>query len=623
MRVIIDISGSMKKTDPSNLRKPAVDLIVRLLPDGSKAGLWTFGQSVNMLVPHRVVDAPWRADGAQKANSISSVALFTNIGGALEAATQDYATPETTYRRNVILLTDGVVDISKEAVDNLNERKRILTELLPRLKASDYKIHTIALSADADQELMKRLSIATDGIFEVAETADELMATFLRIFDQAVPAERVPLDDNGFLVDSSIQEFTALIFRSADVPASIIVAPDGKEFSATDPSNNVNWYRTNKYDLITVQQPLAGQWKMKTAMAPGSRVTVVSNLQLVVQPLKSNIHIDQPMDIAYSFVGNNETLTNRDFLDLLTGVAFITPADSKEARTHKLTSSASAEGVFVEQLSGFSAPGAYDIKLLIDGKTFKREFIHRFNVNDSAFHWEKRVDQQDGKTTYVYKLAADLEVVDVDNTQVVAIINNSHGNGLERQLYAIDKSHWEFSFTPVQAAHYKVSMQATGLQIDGSPLSELITVDDFSYPDDDAIAAVAPLAEESQSSAGSEAEVAPVDDENRRRWVYAAIAVANLVVLILGFIAYRVIAGKDSRQELEEMEKTLQMSPGSSGNTNLAEGGESPESAVIDLAEDIPMSGEAAVDLSLADDLMADNLFPLDNMEDDSNKDKS
>src|SRR5690606_18550114 len=96
VRVIIDISGSMKKTDPSNLRKPAVDVIVRLLPDGSKAGLWTFGQSVNMLVPHRVVDAPWRADGAQKANSISSVALFTNIGGALEAATQDYATPETT-----------------------------------------------------------------------------------------------------------------------------------------------------------------------------------------------------------------------------------------------------------------------------------------------------------------------------------------------------------------------------------------------------------------------------------------------------------------------------------------------------------------------------------------------
>src|SRR6187431_3396805 len=76
VRVIIDISGSMKKTDPENLRKPAVDLIVRLLPDHSKAGIWTFGQSVNMLVPHQVVDQAWRSQSVQKAKTINSVAMF-------------------------------------------------------------------------------------------------------------------------------------------------------------------------------------------------------------------------------------------------------------------------------------------------------------------------------------------------------------------------------------------------------------------------------------------------------------------------------------------------------------------------------------------------------------------
>src|SRR6187402_3821518 len=39
VRVLIDISGSMKQTDPQNLRKPAVDLIARLLPDKSRAGI--------------------------------------------------------------------------------------------------------------------------------------------------------------------------------------------------------------------------------------------------------------------------------------------------------------------------------------------------------------------------------------------------------------------------------------------------------------------------------------------------------------------------------------------------------------------------------------------------------
>lgn len=637
VRVVIDISGSMKKTDPHNLRKPAVDLIVRLLPDKSKAGIWTFGQSVNMLMPHKVVDDQWRSQGTEKAKAINSVAMFTNIGAALETAAADHSAASNDYRRHVILLTDGVVDISKEAVVNLSERKRILTELLPELKASDYRVHTIALSADADQELMKKLSIATDGIFEVAETADELMATFLQIFDQAVPAERLPLEENGFLVDSSIQEFTALIFRRAEVPASVIIAPDGKEFSATDPANNVNWYRTDKYDLITVQQPLAGQWKVKTEMAPGSRVTVVSNLQLVVQPMKSNIQLNQSLELVYSFVANKETVTNADFLSLLTGEVFITPASSKETRALSLTNPANGAGTFSSKLDGFNSHGAHDIRILIDGKTFKREFVHRVNVSDSAFRVEKRVDEQEGKKTYTYKLLADLEVVDAASTKVKAIITNSQGNNLERELHAIEQSRWEFSFSPVETARYNISLSVSGNQLDGSPFSEVIELDDFAHPDEASLLAGQSAASEAESSPlPSEAPTPtddPVADDSSDTWLYLAIGVANLLVLVLGFVAYRVIAGKGHKDELAEMEKNLSLSP-----ADLAKGagGAAATTATKAPSEDhgsmsqTGMTGDEAaamednsgMDLSMPDDLMADNLFPLDNMEDETNKDK-
>ncbi|HHZ88741.1 MAG TPA: hypothetical protein EYN61_07030, partial [Chromatiaceae bacterium] len=43
VRVVVDISGSMKKNDPQNLRVPAVRLLVSLLPQGTQAGIWTFG----------------------------------------------------------------------------------------------------------------------------------------------------------------------------------------------------------------------------------------------------------------------------------------------------------------------------------------------------------------------------------------------------------------------------------------------------------------------------------------------------------------------------------------------------------------------------------------------------
>ncbi len=628
VRVIIDISGSMKKTDPENLRKPAVDLIVRLLPDNSKAGLWTFGQSVNMLMPHRVVDPSWRSEGAQKATTINSVAMFTNIGAALEKATEDYAIPAQDYRRNIILLTDGVVDISKEAVVNLNERKRILTELLPRLKASDYRIHTIALSADADHELMKKLSIATDGIFEVADTADELMSTFLRIFDQAVPAERVPLDDNGFLVDASIQEFTALIFRRAETPATIIVAPDGKEYSDTDPQNNVNWYRTSKYDLITVQQPVAGQWKVKTDMAPGSRVTVVSNLQLVVASLKSNLRSNQSLDVVYSFQENNQTITNQDFLGLLTGNALVAKANSPEITEIPLVNSAPADGIFRQELNSFGGTGEYDITILIDGKTFKREFIHHLSITDSAFKLEKRLDTTLDKKNYLYTLTADLEAVDVDATKVTAVIKNSKDNNVEQQLNTIGKDHWEFSFAPVQVARYEVLLQVEGKQIDGSPLTETIKADQFYFPDEATVLAAEQPASEAAvaSSAASEpvvtAEPEPeeeAEEEPDNLLLYISIGIGNLLVLVLGYVAYRLIAGKGDKDELAEIEKTLVTNA-----DNLKK--DADKKTTIDVSDDdqmahIPMGDMSGSETGMTDDLMADNLFPLDNMDDpDSDK---
>jgi len=58
VRVLIDISGSMKKNDPNNLRRPALRLLVGLLPEDSRAGVWTFGQYVNMQVPLGKVGHP-------------------------------------------------------------------------------------------------------------------------------------------------------------------------------------------------------------------------------------------------------------------------------------------------------------------------------------------------------------------------------------------------------------------------------------------------------------------------------------------------------------------------------------------------------------------------------------
>lgn len=627
VRMIIDISGSMKKTDPQNLRRPAVDLMVRLIPDDSKAGIWTFGEYVNMLMPYRTVDKAWRQQAVATASSINSIAKYTNIGAALEKATEDAGALDSHFRHNLILLTDGVVDIGPEAVGNMNERKRILKEVLPRLKEAGYIVHTIALSEAADQELMKKLSQATDGVFVVANTADDLMNTFLKIFDQAVPAERVPLEDNGFLVDSSIQEFTALIFRKADVPATLLVAPDGNEYSTTDPAQNVNWYKTEKYDLITVQQPKAGQWKIKTEMAPNSRVTVVSNLQLVVSPVHTHIRRNQTIDLVYSFVENQQTITKAEFLELLSAQTVITKDQDPQSRIQDLPQNTiPADGIFHHQIQGFDAAGDYSIKVNIDGKTFKREFIHRLQVSDSLFKLDKRQEQQEGHATYFYTLTADPDTVDIGNTQITAMISNSQGNSTDRVLNTINNDHWEFSFAPVQTAKYTVTLKAQGKEIDGTPLEELIPADEFYFPDEASVLkSEAPAEEVSSVPAVTDPPVAepvePAPEESiNPLWLYTGIGIANLLVLVLGFFAYKLIMGGKAKQELSEIEKTL--------NTDINElqkqgsGKKGSAKTVIDVSDEDRMQDIPMQDLSVSPDdhQMADNLFPLDTLEDPKDK---
>ena len=672
VRVLIDISGSMKRTDPKNLRKPSLNMMAHLLPDKSRAGIWTFGETVNMIMPHGVVNADWRNQATQKSNQITSSSYFTNIGKALETVSFDRDNLSKDYKTHIILLTDGVVDISKEAIVNFKERQRVLAELLPSLKAAGYIIHTIALSSDADAELLKKLSVATNGAFTTANTADQLTSTFLKIFDQVVPAEQVPIENNGFLVDSSIKEFTALIFRKAGVEKSIVVAPGGKEYSDTNPQDQLNWYRTDTYDLITVENPKPGQWQIKTDITPQSRVTIFSNLQLAVQPLSANLRVNDSLPINYSFLENDKTIVNKDFLGLLEASAIISKEDNPEKTTLDFTlPTPPADGIYHQSLAALKEPGNYEVHLYIDGKTFKREFKHSFSVIDSIVKvTNNNITAADGHITHNYKISVDENFADLKKIQVTTTIKDSLNHSSDKVLNMIANNHWEFSFVPAQPAEYHVSIHAQGDLLDGSKLDETINAETFSYPlkkeEPAASAKPAVVAEEKKPE-----DVKKPEDNINHTILYIGIGVGNLIIFILGFFVYRMIKGDKAKAELLEVEKTLKKpvvkerrekveekveekpkaKPEEKIEPKLEETAKEPPAEKVEakvqpkneekaeekakekvvtppeVAEAKPKAKPQAepednlANIPMHDDLMSDGAFPLDNMDDPSKDD--
>ena len=162
VRVLVDVSGSMKHTDPNNLRVPALRLLGQLLPEGTRTAAWLFCETVEPLLAPATVDAKWKKLARDSATRIHSRGQFTDIEQGVKAAIADWpADPKV--KRHLILLTDGMVDVSKDAAVSTASKARLEGEVLDTLKAQGIHVHTIALSKTADHALLAKLASATDG----------------------------------------------------------------------------------------------------------------------------------------------------------------------------------------------------------------------------------------------------------------------------------------------------------------------------------------------------------------------------------------------------------------------------------------------------------------------------
>lgn len=379
VRILIDVSGSMKRNDPHNLRVPALRLLTNLLPQGTRSGVWTYGKSVNMLVPLRSVDGAWKASATAAAGKIHSLGQLTNIPDALLRATEDWHGADPAARRHIILLTDGLVDVSKNPVDNAVARTRVLDEIMPKLKRDGARVHAVALSADADHALLKRLAETTNGHYAQAASAAQLERLFLRLFEQATRPDTLPLKDNKVQVDASIQELTLLVFRTKDSPPTRITPPQGAEFGEDKPPRNVRWHREEHYDLVTITKPPAGTWKITADVDPDNRVMVVTDLKVKATDLPVDVTLDEPVLYFAQLSQRGQIIADKRFL----GLVKMQLADGKtsaEVRDDGRDPDAAAgDGTFSAKLAPLTE-GKHELVLAVDGQTFQRELRHVINV---------------------------------------------------------------------------------------------------------------------------------------------------------------------------------------------------------------------------------------------------
>ncbi len=542
IQVLIDVSGSMKQNDPGNLRIPAVKLLINLLPYGSKVGIWTFAQETEVLVKTGIVDKTWKKNALSRITKIHSRGWFTNIEKAIQTSVQNWLDSTENQQRNLILLTDGMVDISKDIMLSAESRERILSEQIPLLQQAGIKVQAIALSDNVDASLFDKLAFDTDGWSETAQSADQLQRVFFRMFKKAVPQDTVPLNGNAFKVDNAINEFTVLVFKQKNAPATQLIAPDNSIIDSKS-AINVSWLNESSYDLITIKKPMAGEWKIRAEVDPDNQVMIITDLKFQVDPIANHISENETFDLTAFFTDKEALISRDDFLNLIE-ISIETENQLGEQNQVKMQAVLGKPGLFSQTLGSTLSKGKYQIKITATSKTFQRENTQMIEVVGSLVKIETDVNQEKGIVSLT--LSADETVLDTEMMSIQAIISQ-----IEKPSETIDiekiKGQWRLEIKKPEEGKSKIvnfsimakTLQGLAISTNIKPVivdSSLFSKSETKIEPEpvDAPSATLPIEKET-------IEAIQTDEKEPVNWMKTSLIVVliNLILFTAGFFIFK------------------------------------------------------------------------------------
>lgn len=545
VRILIDVSGSMQKTDPLNLRAPALKLLVSLLPADAQASLWLFAEEPQLLIPLGKTGKAWKTQALAGANKIHSRGLFTDIEAALNQASEDWKNASALAgKRHLILLTDGKVDVSKEAQKSAESRQRIINEAIPKLQQLGVQVHTLALSEDADLELLKKLSQDSGGWSEAIQAAEQLERMFAKVVAKTTPHDTVPLQGNKFTIDTSIQEFSLLVFLGPATEPTRLIRPDKLEASEIMLLPNIHWHHERGYDLITVDHPEPGVWELIAKTDPDNQVMVITDLKLVVKDLPNYLTKGDSLNISAHFTDQDGIITKEEFLKLISLRFKHDKGDEQE-----LAQDAAKPGYFTGALKDLM-PGKYSVLITADGKTFKREIQHDLEVVEQLVASKLTVDSGATPPQLAVALTANKELLDIKSVRILAKLSNAYGQNTDIMIPG-EGGAWALKLPlPSPQELLTINFAVTAKTLQGKDIKPSVpplvlnsqTLGQILAPPKDNPPVVAPSEPPSTEKAPEPKPPPPSpepDGQHKPNWMVTAAAIAvNLVLIVGGWYGY-------------------------------------------------------------------------------------
>lgn len=375
--LVIDSSGSMKHTDPRRLRVPAAKLFISLLSSSDRIGLISFSDDGYPIAHLTQADRPHQAGLLASVEKISAKGAYTNLHAALAKGYEMLQREgDSKRRRMLVLMSDGKMDTGDFDKDEALKEK-IRSEMIASLAQEGIEVYTIAFTEASDMALMEQISVQTAALSRIASNDRELHRVFSEIFESAKQPDMLPLVDGGFMVDAAVEEVTIVASKAnPDVDISLEM-PDGRKIVSANAGNAVRWFKSEQFDMITVENPPAGSWKLVSSDNRGDRAYVVTKLGMDARIGEAPIYVDAEQTAEAWLHDNGEMITKPEILAQTTFMLEIIQPDDQALETPLADAGmtgdrAAGDGVF-SNLLAFAQPGQHKVRVIAKNPNFQRE----------------------------------------------------------------------------------------------------------------------------------------------------------------------------------------------------------------------------------------------------------
>jgi uncharacterized protein (TIGR03503 family) len=370
----------------------------------------------------------------------------------------------------------------------------------------------------------------------------------------------IKLLQNRFRIDHDVDEITMVFFREYGSLPVVLVRPDGsKIYQSQADGENVFWFDTATYDMVSIKKPMPGPWQAVGDIEPESRVMVISDLSLHAEPLPSVIFSGEIIKQTAYLTNGGEPINYTEFRDVVTlNMQFFSTnnpdsnnfgADSQTIATFEDNGQGMDEvpldGTFTGQFNLSVAAGEWIPTFMVSTPMFSREQIDdAVTLYPNPIHIS--VEQHVGDGGY-HKLMVDADREHINMSTLLIDGKVKFPNGDIQNFSITDPSMdmREYLIVNYEYGVYRIKLTAFANTIEGRDV--ILDVPEFSFLTE--APKIAPVIDEqaneganketSQNNSNQQQTQPPLDAEDAE----PEMATSTLVLLIVGINLFLLIVG--------------------------------------------------------------------------------